>query len=60
LVISDVPAGSTAIGVPAKLLPVIFRCSSSPACAPSAEPEERTSGISAAEPSPNPQHGPCC
>jgi serine O-acetyltransferase len=47
LVISDVPAGCTAIGVPAKLLPVIFRCSSSPACAPSA-------------PSPNHQHGQCC
>jgi serine O-acetyltransferase len=45
LVISDVPAGCTAIGVPAKLLPVIFRCSSSPASAPSAEPEERTSDI---------------
>jgi serine O-acetyltransferase len=34
LVISDVPAGCTAIGVPAKILPVIFRCSSSPPSAP--------------------------
>jgi serine O-acetyltransferase len=42
LVISDIPAGCTAIGVPAKLLPVIFRSSLSPACAPSADyPEEQ-------------------
>jgi serine O-acetyltransferase len=39
LVISDVPAGCTAIGVPAKILPVIFRCSESPASVPSAGPE---------------------
>ena len=45
LVICDVPAGCTAIGVPAKILPAIFRCSLSPACAPSEEPEERTSGV---------------
>jgi hypothetical protein len=45
LVISDVPAGCTVIGVPAKLLPVIFRCSSSPAFAPSDEPEGRTAGV---------------
>jgi serine O-acetyltransferase len=44
LVIGDVPAGCTAIGVPAKLLPAIFRCSSSPASAPSADPEEAPSG----------------
>jgi serine O-acetyltransferase len=44
LVINNVPAGCTAIGVPATILPVIFRCSSRPACAPSTEPEERTSG----------------
>jgi hypothetical protein len=40
LVLSNIPAGCTAIGVPAKLLPVIFRCSLSPACAPSAEPDD--------------------
>jgi serine O-acetyltransferase len=34
LVISDIPAGCTAIGVPAKILPLIFRCSSSPPSAP--------------------------
>jgi serine O-acetyltransferase len=51
LVISDVPAGCTAIGVPAKLLPVIFRCSLSPACAPSEEAEERTAGVRTAQPS---------
>jgi hypothetical protein len=51
LVISDVPAGCTAIGVPAKLLPAIFRCSLSPACAPSEEPEERTAGVRTARPS---------
>jgi serine O-acetyltransferase len=33
-VISDVPAGCTAIGVPAKILPVIVRRRPSPACAP--------------------------
>jgi serine O-acetyltransferase len=49
LVINDLPAGCTAIGVPARILPVIFRCSSSPACAPSAEPEERTSGVMTAQ-----------
>lgn len=36
LVINDIPAGCTAIGVPAKVLPVVFRCSGSPECAPSA------------------------
>jgi hypothetical protein len=51
LVISDVPAGCTAIGVPAKLLPAIFRCSLSPACAPSEEPEERIAGVRTARPS---------
>ena len=38
LVIRDVPAGCTAIGVPARILPAIVWCSSSPASAPSAEP----------------------
>jgi serine O-acetyltransferase len=49
LVISDVPAGCTAIGVPAKLLPAIFRYSSSPASAPSADPEEPTLGPDVAQ-----------
>jgi serine O-acetyltransferase len=44
LVISNVPAGCTAIGVPAKLLPLIFRCSSSPASAPSENPEVADGG----------------
>jgi serine O-acetyltransferase len=60
LVIDDVPAGCTAIGVPAKLLPIIFRCSTSPACAPSGEPEERTSGVRTAPISPSARHGQYC
>ena len=38
LVITDVPAGCTAIGVPARILPAIVWCSSSPTSVPSAEP----------------------
>ena len=45
LVISDVPAGCTAIGVPAKILPLIFRCSSSPPSAPLAVRSQSASDL---------------
>lgn len=44
LVITDVPAGCTAIGVPARILPTIVWCSSSPTSAPSAEPQHVPGG----------------